>query len=252
MNIPELPKQKQLSLFIEFDILGLLDKSLSNEFPEEVHLLAKATNYWPYAKEMGFSQVRYEQLREMGQGIYKTGIKDPKEREHTQYSLWQALQEELIEDRERIRIEVQKEIRHLQDRIREKGDSVLAKERLDYIRILEWHLVKNIRLYWGGERLADDQAEQEEPTLTEAQIFGHEKEALQKKIIHQRAIIKALLRKGRKPDKDELRKMMDENRLKSGRVNMSAVGREYGRTGDTIKRWIGEYHLKDYAERGPA
>lgn len=250
MRISDLPKQLQLQLYIELKILGIPESDESDEFPPDVKELAEVTDFWPYVEEIGFTRDEYAEILKSRSRIDKLQIEDPENLRWVDalpMGEYYLLQLGLIKKR---LIQVKSEIQELEREIQRNPNNLIAIENLNYLRFSAWHLVSFMRLSSGGG-LQDVPTIQDSPSsLTDAQMLSNVIAVSQDKVKKLRDTIRALQKKSRRPSREELQETMDKHRFHSGKVNLSAVGREYGKTGDTIKRWIEEDNLLSYADPG--
>lgn len=250
MRISDLPKQLQLQLYIELKILGIPVSDESDEFPPDVIELAEVTDFWPYVEEIGFIRDEYAKIIRLRSKLDSLQIEDP---ENLRWVDAQPTGEYLLLQLNLIKkrlVQVKSEILEHERVIQKNPNDLIAIENLNYLRFSAWHLVRGMRLGTGGG-LQDVPTIKDSPSsLTDVQMISNELAAAHKRIKELQAEKRALVKKASKPSREELRETMDKHRFRSGKVNLSAVGRDHGRTGDTIKRWIEKDNLLSYADLG--
>lgn len=111
-------------------------------------------------------------------------------------------------------------------------------------------VLAELHVWYGrnGHPFPSGSAEVERTGLTDAQVHGHELAASHRKVKQLQERNRALQNRtrGSRPSKEDLRDLIDTCRLRNGKANFSAVGRELGVTGDTAKKWIKNELLLPY------
>ena len=117
-------------------------------------------------------------------------------------------------------------------------ESELYKRRISYLQTVKGEL----DLWFESKKLSITDVENNE-TIT----LSNELAAAHFVIKKLRLNIKALTLKAKRPNKDELKLLIDDNRFTNGKVNLTKIGKSLGKHSDTIKRWIQNDGLSEYA-----